>query len=210
MSLPHPTPLEDQPALNDTAFSSLRWSIFSPTPNPSITILLEDQDIPNHTHTQTPYTATHPLALQPATNPPSPTLLITATALNEYESQWNDGYESDPEGVENLADHWAYLIVQREDGGAVLVGDVVAQLHVWFNSDFIKQRLREALAWQFNMEPPKDEGGGWMSVSVGVGGEEEVPEGVGVWVEEIGGRWGEDRGERVVRVDVELEVEGFE
>lgn len=47
-------------------------------------------------------------------------------------------------------DCWDAIVVQRADGGSVTSGDVIFQLQAHSHWPFIRNRVREALAWMYN------------------------------------------------------------
>jgi hypothetical protein len=200
------TGFDPQRRLNRDAFNCLRWSIFDPAGTASIQIAEDDNDPPT---SFTPYSDAHPIALQPATLVGASQMLFTVESLGEYESNWNDGISDNEDGVENLEDAWDYIMLKSKDGSPLLVRDVVAQLHEWFNSEFIKGRIRESMAWMYNSITTSLPDGR-MCTEIGINGADEVPEDVRILVEEIdgGGYDGDDT--EAPRVYVTLVVEGFE
>lgn len=42
---------------------------------------------------------------------------------------------------------WDVVVVEREDNGPLLVDDVVAQLHDYFQDPLLKKRVHESLTW---------------------------------------------------------------
>jgi hypothetical protein len=193
-------------SLNRDAFDRLRWSIFDPAGTASIQIAEDDNDPPT---TFTPYSDTHPVALQPAISTGASQMLFTVDSLGEYESNWNDGISDNEDGVEHLEDAWSYIMLRTKEGSPLLVGDVVAQLHEWFNSEFIKGRIRESLAWMYNSITTSLPDGR-MCTEIGINGADEVPEDIRIFVEEIGGGGQNDDHTGAPRVYVGLVVEGFE
>jgi hypothetical protein len=190
--------------LNRDAFDRLRWSILDPTH--SIQVADDNNDSPS---AFTPYSDTHSVALQPATTIGASQMLFTVDSLGMYESQWNDGISDPEDGVEHLEDSWDYIMIRSKDGKPLLVRDVVAQLHEWFNSEFIADRIRESLAWMYNsITTILPDGRGCTEIPTD--GVDEVPEDVRILVEDIEDDGCDDDDTGASKACIRLEVEGFE
>jgi hypothetical protein len=190
--------------LNCDAFNRLRWSILDPTH--SIQVADDAEDPPA---AFTPYSDTHPVALQPATTVGASQMLFTVDSLGTYESQWSDGISEPEDGVEHLEDAWDYLMIRSRDGKPLLVRDVVARLREWFNSDFIADRIRESLAWMYNSITTNLPDGRKLT-EIPTDGVDEVPDDVRIFVEEIEDHGYDDDDTGAPRMCVRLVVEGFE
>jgi hypothetical protein len=126
---------------NKTAFSRLRWAIFE---DPS-TIRFAD-DASSLAPELTPFTRRHPVALEAACKPPVKEIYFTMQVYGEYE-----GWDDEPlEDIERPATAWHEVAVRREDGEALLVGDVVEQLHEYFQKQ--KAGILEALTPLYDVQ----------------------------------------------------------
>jgi hypothetical protein len=126
---------------NKNAFTRLRWAIFE---DPSTILVADDASI--LAPELTPFTRHHPVALEAASQPPVKEIYFTMQVYGEYE-----GWDEEPlEDVERPATAWDEVAVRREDGEALLVGDVVEQLHHYFQKQ--KARIIEALTPLYNVQ----------------------------------------------------------
>jgi hypothetical protein len=103
------------------AFNRLRWSVFD---HPSK--IQVHQDLSRHSPDLLPF-HNHPIAGQPATEPPCYKIAFTIEALSYIETP---GYKRPRR-----------LMVQRADGNVVTIADVVEQLSPYFNEH------REDILW---------------------------------------------------------------
>jgi hypothetical protein len=94
-------------------------------------------NLPNLALETTPFSTEHHVALEPAFDPPVCKMYFAVEVLGEYEGDW--GEDVPDEHPERPAAAWDEVVVQRNDGAPLLVGDVVVQLHQYF------QRLRGSI-----------------------------------------------------------------
>lgn len=193
--------------LNNAAFERLRWSIFDPAGTAGIAVA----DHVNGLETNlTPYANTHPIASEYVTLSLERKIVFFVETLGDYESHWHDENEFvDPHPVPNrLEDRWDALIVQRGDKGPLTVGDVVTQSHAHFQRRFIKDRIRESLAWTYNEGYEYQDSQG-RTIRRGSRDEKFVPEDVHILFGEVRdrGRVDDEGGEAYSRASIHLEVE---
>ncbi|PVH95052.1 hypothetical protein DM02DRAFT_618148 [Periconia macrospinosa] len=122
--------------LNTAAFDRLRWPIFDDISNIQV---MDDPDC--LTTTLSPF-LDHSIAEEPATDACLVEMLFNVGALLEFE-----GLDFEPPDD---------LVVSRDDGGTVTVGDVVAQLHEYFNVH--KQDILQCLAPVYNTRQSTTDG----------------------------------------------------
>lgn len=118
------------PNAMNRAFNRLRWSVFDP---PSTILVVDSPATPNSP--LVPFVG-HPITTQPATDIPLREIPFYITPLTEWE---HPDYERP-----------AALIVRREDGGVVTVGDVVSQLSdhlIKYKGDII-EATHLSLCWK--------------------------------------------------------------
>lgn len=123
--------------INTTAFARLRWSIFDDMSDVQV------MDDPNSLTTTLSSFSDHPIAKEHATNVPQGEIQFNAQTMMEFEGL--DFEEPDE------------LVVTRADGETVTVGDVVTQLHSYFNLH--KATILECLAPIYNAGRSTEEGG---------------------------------------------------
>ncbi|KAH4964609.1 hypothetical protein HBI24_127760 [Parastagonospora nodorum] len=146
-------------AFNSTAFSRLRWSVFE---DPSTIRVADDASKP--APSLTPYTHHHPVALEAACTPPVKEIYFTMQVYGEYE-----GWDSSPlQDIQRPATAWHEVAVRRSDGDALLVADVVEQLHAYFQEQ--KDWILEALTPLYDVQQ-------------GLEIDTPIPQGARVWFE---------------------------
>jgi hypothetical protein len=190
--------------MNTDAFDRLYWSILDTSGISSVQVVDSNDDTSSSFGASL---STHPIALELATTTGASKLLCTAECLGAYESQWNDGFEEPAEGVENLEDAWDYFMIKTPDGSPLLVRDVVAQLHAWAANPFIGDKIRQSMAWMYNVMIERGEDG-YCVESIGTEDDvDEVPEHTKIFFERFE-EWGSRTGVPVVAVD--FWVEGYD
>lgn len=135
--------------LNDATHEHLRWSILHHAGNAGIEVVA---NVHSESPNLAPYTTDHPIASEYMTKSLATRIIFFIEALGEYESGWhdvNDFIDPYPEPV-RLEDCWGVLLVHREDGVTLRIGDVVSYLCDHFHQSSIKDKILEALVWMRN------------------------------------------------------------